>query len=288
MPAQAGIHDFLTKPQTCATTPPPSPRHGRESGHPRLLQPEALSMKLTIFLSILTLCTLPFIAPPAQAASTIPFVGCSASGSQDVPAPSGAPVQLNIPPNIAAKLALYAGAYQAILAPRGWDCSGGVGTDAISLSIAPPKGSPHAKDSSITIRTDMEGTGSDRSDINTFGRTYFPKLVSAAEYNSFVTDWDKEGGIAAPPPATRYSTDRLTYLSPSALEYETPPAKDGIAQLGIGGNSRFAQYGIISIQGKYLPDDNEDDRVISFIRVTLPPNLAYLTKFILGNLCVSF
>lgn len=199
-----------------------------------------------------------------------------------MPAPSGAPVELNIPANIAAKLALYAGAFETVLAPKGWNCTGGVGTDVISLSITPPKASPDAKGSSITIRSDMEGMGTEFDDVNTIGRTYFPKLVSAAQFNSFAADWDKEGGIPAPPPATRYLTDRLTYISQAAVEYETPPGKDGIAQLANGGTSPFPQYGIISIQGKYLPQDNEDDRSVSFINVTLPPDLAYMTKFILA------
>jgi hypothetical protein len=240
-------------------------------------------MKIFIFISTLisALCSLPFIAPPARAASTIPFVGCSASGSQDVPAPSGDPTELNIPANIAAQLALYAGAYEAVIAPRGWNCTGGFGTDAISLSIAPPKGSQYAKDSSITIRSDRAGTRTADYDINTIGRTYFPKLVSAENYKGFVADWNSRGGSVAPVQAPRYSTDRLTYLSQPAFEYETPPNKNGIAQLSNGVASHFAQHGIISIQGKYLPDYNEDDRVVSFINAVLPPDLVYLTPYIL-------
>jgi len=240
-------------------------------------------MKIFIFISTLisALWSLPFIAPPALAASTIPFVGCSASGSQDVPAPSGEPIELNIPANIAAKLALYAGAFEEVLAPRGWNCTGGFGTDATSLYIAPSKGSPYAKDASVTISSDREGTYTDYSDINTIGRTYFPKLVTAEEYKSFVADWRGRGFSFAPVPVPRYLTDRLTYLSQSAIEYKTQPDKVGIAQWAGSSSSPFTQYGIISIQGKYFPESNEDGRYISFLNIILPHDLAYLTSFIL-------
>ena len=128
----------------------------------------------------------------------------------------------------------------------------------------------------------MEGMGTAYYEINVIGRTYFPKLVSAKTYGSFVKDWTSRGGNVAPVPAPRYPTDRVTYVSNSALEYETPPEKDGIAQLADGAASSFAQYGIITIQGKYLPEGNEDGRVISFLNVALPPDLAYLTPFILA------
>ncbi len=241
-----------------------------------------MKISFSIATLVCSLWVLPFIAFPANAASTVPFVGCSASGLQEVPAPSGDPVELNFPPNVAAKLALYAGAYDAVLAPRGWNCSGGVGSDAISLSIVPPTSSPHAGDSSITIRTDMEGMGSEFYDLNTIGRTYFPKLVNAESFKSFLVECKRRGFNVAPVPAPRYPSDRLTYLSQSAFEYETPQGKDGIAKWINGGTSPFAQYGIISVQGKYVPDGNEDDRVVRFINVNLPPDLAYLTKFILA------
>jgi len=115
----------------------------------------------------------------------------------------------------------------------------------------------------------------------TIGRTYFPKLVSAAAYENFLLDWNRYAHDQLTQ-APRYSTDRLIYLSPSALEYETPAVKSGIAQWVAHKNSPFVQYGIISITGKYLSSDNEDDRIIIFINVNLPPEFSYLTPFILA------
>jgi len=225
------------------------------------------------------------VLPIATKAATIPFVGCPT----DVPGggqvtPTGQPMTVDMPTKVAAKVALYSGAYEAVIAPRGWECSGEVGSDAISLSVTPPKKSLYADRVSITISTDMAGTGSAISDVATIGSTYFSNLVSAEQFKSFLTDWEQNFGrfnLSPPVQAPRYPADRLTYLSPSAFAYETPAGKIGIAQLVAGGSSPFAQQGIISLQGKYIPNA-EDDRVIISINVSLPPTLANLAPFILA------
>jgi hypothetical protein len=253
------------------------PRHARAGGHPRLYSQEDAGKKAILI--VLAICSFAALASPGNAA-TIPFVGCLASGQQNIPAPFGKPIQLDIPQDIASKLAVYAGAFQVILAPRGWKCSGGAGSDAISLSIVPAVGSPDANDASIVIRADMQGTGTARFDLMTIGRTYFPNLVGAAQYETFLHEWKQQGETAIQAP--RYPTDRIKYLSQSAFEYETPAGKNGVAQLSTGGNSPFAQYGIISVQGEYFPGVNEDDRVMFFLNVDLPPDLADLTPYILA------
>jgi hypothetical protein len=236
------------------------------------------------------------VLPGIAAAVTIPFIACPAeiTGGLLI-APTGHPITVDIPAGAAAKLALDAGAYQAVLAPGGWTCSAGIGSDATELIITPRARSPHAKDAAITVRSDMSGSGSAIADVMTIGRTYFPNLVSAAQYADFLKSWTGIG--KADPPAQRYPSDRIKYLTPSMLEYMTPPGKNGIAQLAAGGSSVFAQSGFISLQGKYSPPtienglhiNGEDDRIIIALNVNLPPDLADLTPYILAasSPCIS-
>jgi hypothetical protein len=244
------------------------------------------------------LLTLAFVLLPIAAkAATIPFVACPVDmrGPGEELTPTGRPLTVDLPTVIAGKLALYAGAHQAVLAPRSWTCTAGIGSDAAGLIITPPAGSPHAKGAAITISFDASGTGSAIADVMTIGRTYFPNLVSAAQYADFLKSWTGVGQGA--PPAPRYPTDRIKYLSPSMLEYETPPGKNGIGQLTTFGSSVFAQSGIISLEGKYVPPtvengvpmNGEDDRGINALNVSLPPDLANLTPYILAasRLCMG-
>lgn len=219
---------------------------------------------------------------PARALTTIPFVGCvsDAMNGQHFAAPSGKPLRLNLPPKIAAKLALYAGASRTILAPRGWRCSGALWGDGERLDITPPTGSPHANETSISIGTWGEGSGFYTA-MQIAGR-YFPDLVSDEEIKSFIVNWGY-GGTVAQFLGPRYPSDELTYLNASSLEYETPPGKDGIEQLVLGSTSPFAQFGIISLHLiKYESGYDEHDSHINFINVNLPPDLAYLTPYVLA------
>ncbi len=221
------------------------------------------------------------VLPIATKAATIPFVGCPT----DVPGggqvtPTGQPMKVDMPADIAAKLALYGGAHEAVLAPRGWKCSGILGNDAELLRIDPPAATLHVNNPSIFVGSWGGGSGFQTA-MHIAGQ-YFPNLVSTAELQNFVEDWNGYGVTVAQILAPRYPTDRLTYLGPSALEYETPPRKDGLERLVFGATSLFAQYGIISLHlikdgSNYDPDGSH----INFITVSLPYDFAYLTPYIL-------
>jgi hypothetical protein len=284
MPAKAGILDVPATSQNANTTLPPSPRHGRESGHPRLSPPRARSMKLTIFLSILTLCVLPFIASPAQAASTLPFVGCASTGMMTMAAPTGKPILLNIPAQIASKLALFAGAYQAVLGPRGWICWGGIGNDVQVLSLAPPGNSD---DNGPRIIIETWGNGSGYTTAMSIAGRYFPKIVNHTDVENFLAESGNDGFTVQKFIAPSYPADRLTYLTPTALEFTTPAGETGIEdKLGFH-HFTFATRGMINLK---IIKDNSDHSYIHYIVVSLPPELSYMTDTILdfSRKCILF
>ena len=236
-------------------------------------------MRMILLAPILVFGAFAVFGVQAVALSTIPFVGCASDDSIDhyFSPPSRNPVQIDLPPNIAAKLALYADDY-AILGPRGWECDGDRASTVVLLDLYPARTSQSYQPIGIDISNNSETTGF-RKAIQISGR-YFPKSVSKSDLKNFVEDWFGDDVSVAQIIVPSYPTDRITYLSPAALAFETPPGKPGIMN-GIGGGqpSPIKISGIISVN--FATNDREDNSSYSFINVSLPPNLDYLTPYIL-------
>jgi hypothetical protein len=231
--------------------------------------------------------TLAWLGGPALAASTVPFVGCAADGmfstDQDQ-APSGHPATLQLPSDIAAKLGVYASTDWAVLAPRGWACREVLANDAHYLITFPPIHHLHEKvETSIVIGSWGEITGLRTALV--IGGLYFPRLVSKADIKQFLNDMGDDDVPVAKFLGKRFRSEKLTYLSQSALEFETPPNTSGFEHTLFGGASPFTQYGIVGLnldQNKGdAPGVYNESSGLTFIIVNLPPDLAHLTPYIL-------
>jgi len=276
MSAKTGIHDFLSKSTTPNATPPPSPRHGRESGHPRLWQPKAHQMKISIFIATLVsaLCALPFTAPPAKAATTIPFIGCEDDGLAGT-APTGQPISTDLPDKIASKLAVYAGAYLAVLAPRGWSCQTSHGTTGVSLWVYPAGASPKTIGPIVSESGWMGDNEQGNSIITSFGGRYFPKIVTDQDVKDFMSGTSMSGNENQFL-NRRYPSDKVNYLTPKVIEFITPADKFGLATQTLGAISSVDEYGLAGIL-----DDPNSDRGVFFFVIRPSPALSYLTHYIL-------
>ncbi len=229
-------------------------------------------MVLTCFLILSWLIGISSAAP---AQSTVPFIGCSSDGMMKMAAPTGKSISLNIPSNIASKLVVFAGAYNAVLGPRTWHCSGGLGNDSQALSVFPPGDSD---DKNGLIRTEFWGEGSGYVQAMSIAGRYFPKLVNDNDIKKFMTEWGMDGVTEQQFIAPYDSASRLTYLSPATLAFETPPGKQGIEkQLGFDA-STFPTDGILQL---HLNPGNHDTSYLHFVVVRLSPKLSYLKPAIL-------
>lgn len=243
------------------------------------------------------------LVAPARAQNTIPFVGCQVPlGQISYAAPTGVPLKVNLPAAIASKLALYADNFNAILAPRGWQCGGWQGTQGMGLAVAP--GGPlwgdnadavDAMRSSAVVDVWNEGH---TATIDDYGARYFPKMVpfkQAYEDNcqmmQFIQTVTHNGqrncmtnpslADAAPYLVPRYPDDSLKYLSDRTLVFITAAYHFGLGYEPnkydkIPSPPPFPTYGFLALSD--VGPGNGGGIVEMSIR--LPPDLAYLRPYI--------
>ena len=86
---------------------------------------------------LLIALALPILAQTAR----VPFVGCELLGQGQVgsKAPAGEDQLVRMPPQVAQRLAYYKESFRGtgVLAPRGWHCTGFIGTDGSNVLITP-------------------------------------------------------------------------------------------------------------------------------------------------------
>jgi hypothetical protein len=185
-----------------------------------------------------------------EAAQTVPFVGCASDGQQGpVAAPKGQPKAVNVEPAAAAKLAWYQAQYSAgALAPRGWKCFSFYGSSGVTLTIAP---SGKLDDTSqpivgpaVTLADDLGGT-SGRFDVAKVAARVF-----AGPEKAFVDSVIAEGvEPKADFPAGPYPADKLTYKTPTLIEFATPAGKDGLGAAAGLGASPLPVVGLAKLVG---------------------------------------
>ncbi len=247
MPAKAGIHDFLTAP----------------------IRRPALTYLLVLFGSA-------FVSSAANAESTIPFIGCASSGMMKMAAPTGKSISLDLPANIASKLAIFAGAYQAVLGPRTWRCSGGLGNDSQLLSVFQSRASDGSKGE---IEVGSWGEGSGATQAMSFAGRYFPKLVDHTDIKTFMTARGMDGVTEAQFIAPYYPASTLLYLTSSAFAFTTRANETGIESELLFPVSALPKSGIVKLE---IRKDNFDLSYMHWVVVSLPPNLSYLQPTILA------
>jgi hypothetical protein len=213
----------------------------------------------------------------AQAAQTVPFVGCPSDGQQGpVAAPKGQPKAVSIDPAAAKGLAWYQARYSAgALAPRGWKCFSFYGSSGVTLTIAP---SGKLDDTSqpivgpaVTLADDSGGTS---------GRFEVAKVaarVFAGPEKAFVASVIAEGiEPKANFPAGPYPADKLTYKTPTLVAFATPAGKDGLGAAAGLGASPLPVVGLAKLVG---PADGPD---LYLLAVRLPAAQADLAAAIVA------
>lgn len=175
-------------------------------------------------------------ATPAGAAPP-PFVGCASDGQQGPQPPPTRPERLpDLPPAVAARLALYASRDLAVLAPRGWRCIALEGSSGSFLMVTPER---HTADDfmssdatstntisgpAVQLAYSLGGT-SGRYAVAEIAPAYFPAA------RAFARDVAREmraiGGVA-PKAAKRAAADRLISLSSTEAVVETPAKRRGL------------------------------------------------------------
>ena len=211
-------------------------------------------------------CAAFILAPLAgEAAQTVPFVGCSSDGQQGpVAAPKGQPKAVNVEPAAAARLAWYQARYTAgALAPRGWKCFSLYGSSGTTLAIA-PSGALNDPSKPIAgpavVLSDDSGGTSGRFDVAKIAARVF-----ADKERAFVDSVIAEGSEPKENfPAGPYPTDKLTYKTPTLVEFATPAGKDGLGTADRLAKGALPIAGLAKLVG---PADGPD---LDLLSVRLP------------------
>jgi hypothetical protein len=223
-------------------------------------------------------CASVILAPlAAKAVQAVPFVGCPSDGQQGpVAAPKGQPKAVNVEPTAAARLAWYQARYEAgALAPRGWKCFSLYGSSGTTLAIA-PSGALNDPSQPIAgpavVLTVDSGSTSGRFDVAKIAARVF-----ADKEKAFVDSVIAEGIEPKENfPAGPYPSDKLTYRTPTLVEFATPGGKDGLGTADRLAKGALPIAGLAKLVG---PADGPDLYLLS---VRLPVAEADLAPAIVG------
>ena len=217
------------------------------------------------------------VAAAASAAERVPFVGCASDGQQGpVGAPKGQPKPLDIDPAAAKGLAWYQAQYSAgALAPRGWKCFSFYGSSGVTLTIAPSGKLDDPSQSiagpAVTLDDDIGGT-SGRFDVAKIAARVFADPEKAFVASVIAEGIEPKENFPAGP----YSADKLTYKTPTLVEFATPAGKDGLGTAGRLAKGALPVAGLAKLVG---PADGPD---LYLFAVRLPAAQADLVAAIIG------
>jgi hypothetical protein len=181
------------------------------------------------FFAALILC-FPFFAhaqmvqEKSNSSITVPFVGCKPDDSE-FPTPSGDPVAVDLPRDIASKLAVYSSrtGVLTVLAPRGWNCTF-TSHEVSEIILSPNKATGNAFQPLIELRFSDVGTPSNL--LKTYGLAdqFFPKVFTGPDFapRGPVTDSHLKQVINSGHFERIGPADHLKYLNDSMVEYTTP------------------------------------------------------------------
>lgn len=170
-----------------------------------------------------------YCAAAAQSrTAAVPYVGCKSESFVEGPleAPSGQAKEIRISPATAQRLAYYEAAIApGVIAPRGWNCIGFLGSAGATVEISPRPIAQEGADLSgpLVVMMTRRAETSGRFDVATIIARVFPA------HRDFVTRLLAEEpqpnlSFAAGP----YPKDKVSYKSTEAIEYETPAQTDGL------------------------------------------------------------
>ncbi len=170
----------------------------------------------------------------AQTRISVPFVGCRSDGQLGPrTAPKQPPRDLHIDADGVQNLVYYrAQDGPGVLGPRGWFCFGTYGSSgsAIFVTPSPIDGKLLFSDTwrgfegpAIQLSAEDGGTSGRFAVANVIARVFpaYKAFVTAVQNGGFLPSTTN---FASGP----YPTDRLNYLNRHAVEFTTPPNKDGL------------------------------------------------------------
>ena len=230
-------------------------------------------MRRIIVFFALALAALPAFAQPVTAASTIPFVGCPSDSDGGPITPTGEPIIANIPEDIANKLALYVNVFNlAVLAPRGWKCSGGQAVVDNSISIYPPSSSPH--NTSVISIAHVAYTNR----IPNKYVLYFPTIMTMKAALNEAAGWGQTPDQYI---IKRYLSDRITYIDKTTIEFMTPANHVGLGNALLSNPDDTpvpVPLTIFGLIGYNMTGDSYEET----LAVELPESLSYLHAYIIS------
>lgn len=217
----------------------------------------------------------------AYAQMSVPYVGCSGDGQTGpYSAAKGSPKLVNLPPEIANKLAWYEYKGDAgqigTLGPRGWNCFVTIGSNGETLYVA-----PEALDSAkILEHKNWNGfTGAviqlSGSDGGTSGRFEVARTVARVfpAYRNYARKIIAEGfGPASDYPFGPFPSDHLTYKGKKLVEFTTPSHHKGLGTMSwlLPSNQPIIGFALLTIG----PDV---DTGLLQLSLRLPHSLSFLS-----------
>ena len=208
--------------------------------------------------------------------SRVPFVGCPGDGQQGPISAPASPhtVRVELGENVSQRLAFYrAQLSPGVLAPRGWQCAGLMGSSGSFLLVAPHL--PPLKDF-VTAYHNLPGPAviAEENFGGTSGRFAVAEVLARIfpTWRAFVRSVEtNDYGGTFHPVFRPYPADILTRKSDRIVEFATPASSDGL------GTDWWLRKGQMPVRGVLIIEGDGQDITLATVRVRLPDQLADLT-----------
>jgi len=180
---------------------------------------------------------LPAASPQTKLAhphtAIVPFVGCASDGQVGpIDAPKGHGKALAIPAAVARRLAYYQAQNGfGILAPRGWSCFSTYGSSGSNLFVSPDPIHPKEFFSSTWKGFSGPAIQVSIADGGTSGRFAVARAIARyfPAHKAFLQSVIEEGiEPLSDFPSGHFPNDKLTYVTPDTVEFETSANSKGI------------------------------------------------------------
>jgi hypothetical protein len=238
--------------------------------------------KSALLIATLSCSTLNLSSQTKTPKVSVPFVGCKADGQVALEAPKGTTKLVSISAEAAQKLAYYQTEEGfGVLAPRGWNCFGTIGSNGVSLYVSPQPIGPELLFSdkwqgftgpAIQI-SGFEGGTSGRYEVARAIARVFPAHMNFVR--KVMSDFEEPATYY---PQGPYPNDKLTYKNKETVFYQTPANTKGL-----GTDSALRANGS-PIDGLALLVSDEPsfkEPSLIFLAVRLPPDQTNLTPAII-------
>jgi hypothetical protein len=197
-------------------------------------------MRLSRVHSLACFSTVAVASLLAHAQNSVPYIGCSGDGQTGpYAAAKGNPKRVNVPPSIADQLAWYEYSGDAghfgMLGPRGWNCFATIGSDGLTLYVAPEP----LDSAKLLEHKNWKGFTGPAIQLSIFdggtsGRFEVAQVVARVfpAHRDYARTIIKEGfGPASDYPFGPFPSDHLTYKGKELVEFVTPAQRSGLGTM---------------------------------------------------------